>query len=105
MRPTGEELLQGVRGALLTYILPEVQSDYARTELTLIHVLLGMAAAEWDSAAQRLVDDNGTLRELARRSADAIDSDDASLAAELRALADEEDRSLRLSDLRAANDR
>lgn len=105
MRPNGEELLQGVRGALLEYILPEVQNDYARTELTLIHVLLGVAASEWDSAAQRLVDDNATLRDLARRGADAIERDEAALAGELRALADEEDRSLRLSDLRAANDR
>lgn len=103
MRPNGEELLQGVRAALIEYILPEVRTDYARTELTLIHVLLGIAAAEWDAAAQRLVDDNAALRDLARRAAEAID--DEALAGELRSLAGEEDRSLLLSDLRAANDR
>ncbi len=107
MRPNGEEILRGVQGALMTFVLPELQTDYARTELMAIQTLLGIAASDWDGAAQRLVDDNATLRDLARSAADALASvapDDA-FAGELRALADETDASLRLSDLRAANDR
>ena len=83
----------------------ELQTAYARTELMLVQTLLGILASEWDSGAQRLVDDNAALRELALRGAEALDSADASLAGELRSLAGEADPSLRLSDLSAANGR
>ncbi|MCH7719161.1 MAG: hypothetical protein IIB21_06790 [Chloroflexi bacterium] len=105
MRPNGEELLRGVQSSLTTYVLPELQTAYARTELMLVQALLGILASEWDSGAQRLVDDNAALRELALRGAEALDSADASLAGELRSLAGEADSSLRLSDLSAANGR
>jgi hypothetical protein len=103
MRPNGDEVLRGVQGSLLTYVLPELQSEYARTELMLASALLSIVGSELDGAAQRLVDDNAALRALALRGAAAIDA--APLADELRALAAETDASLRLSDLRAANDR
>ena len=105
MRPNGEELLRGVQSSLTTYVLPELQTAYARTELMLVQALLGILASEWDSGAQRLVDDNAALRELALRGAEALDSADAALAGELRSLAVESDPSLRLSDLSAANGR
>ncbi len=105
MRPNGEELLRGLQGSLSTYILPELQSAYARSELMITSALLGIVAAQWDGAAQRLVDGNAALRELARRGADALAGEDAVLADELRALADDADPSVRLSDLSAANDR
>ena len=109
MRPNGEELVRGVQRSLTTYILPEIQSAYARTELMLVLGLLGILASDWDSAAQRLVDDNASLRALALRGAEALDSADASLAAglaeDLRSLAGEAEPSLRLSDLSAANGR
>ena len=105
MRPNGEELLRGVQSSLTTYVLPELQTAYARTELMLVQALLGILASEWDSGAQRLVDDNAALRELALRGAEALDSADAALAGELRSLAGESDPSLRLSDLSAANGR
>ena len=105
MRPNGEELLRGLQGSLATYILPELPSAYARSELMITTALLGIVAAQWDDAAQRLVDGNAALRALARRGADAIAGVDAGLAAELRALAQEADPSVRLSDLSAANDR
>ena len=110
MRPNGEELLRGVQSALATYVLPEVQSAHAQLELVLAQALLGIAAAEWDGAAQRLVEENAALRELARRggavlvaAADAVGPEAAALADELRSLADETDRSVRLSDLSTAN--
>jgi hypothetical protein len=107
MRPNTVDLLQGVRGALRTYVLPEVQSDFARTELMLVDALLGIAASDWDAAAQRLFDGNGALRDLAQRAAETLDSEGGqpALASELRALAAETDASLLLSDLSAANDR
>lgn len=105
MRPNGEEELLGIQSALATYIMPELQTDHARLELLLVQALLGAVAAEWDSAAQRLVDDNAALRELASRGAKALAAGqrDASLADQLRSLAGEADPSLRLSDLSAAN--
>lgn len=103
MHPNGEEIVRGVQGALATHVLPELQSGYARSQMMIVQVLLGMAASEWDGAAQQLVDDNASLRALAARGADAVDEagDDESLAGELRALAGETDASVRLSDLRA----
>jgi hypothetical protein len=110
MRPNQQEVLTGTMRALATYILPELQTDHARLELTLINILLGSVAVELDGAAQQLVDDNAALRALARRGADALAASDGSsadtgaLADELRALAGEKDASVRLSDLTAAND-
>jgi hypothetical protein len=103
LRPTTDELLRGLQASFLTYVLPEVQSEFVRTELMISYALLGIAASEWDGAAQRLVDDNGALRALAGRAAAEID--DQPLAAELRALAEETDASVRISELAAANTR
>jgi hypothetical protein len=103
MRPTTDELLRGLQASLLTYVLPEVQSEFARTEVMLAYALLGIAANEWDGAAQSLVDDNAAMRPLLDRAADAVD--DSALASELRALAGERAASLRLSGLAEANRR
>ncbi len=105
MRPNAPELLQGIQRSLMTYVLPEVQSDHVRMELMLTNVMLGVAAREWDGAVQRLVDENAALRALAGRSATALDGvrDAAGFASELGTLASESDSSLRLSDLSAAN--
>ena len=64
MRPNSVEILQGIQGTLMTYVQPEVQGDYARTELMLVNILLGIVANAWDGAAQGLVDDNAALRDL-----------------------------------------
>ena len=106
MRPNGEELLRGIQSTLTTYILPELQTAHGRVELMLAQALLDVAAAEWDGAAQLLVDDNAALRELAHRGVEALGgAEHATLGEELRSLADEDDPSLRLSDLSAANGR
>jgi hypothetical protein len=107
MRPTGDELLRGVQRALMTYILPELQSEFARTELLLAHRLLDIAAEAWDSAVQRLVDENAFLRDVFRRAAlamgEAPREDMIAFAGELLALARSTDPSLRFSDLADAN--
>ncbi|OGO50955.1 MAG: hypothetical protein A2148_02370 [Chloroflexi bacterium RBG_16_68_14] len=107
MRPNGEELLRGIQNTLATYVLPEIESAHARFELVLVTALLGVVASEWDGAAQRLVDDNGALRELAGRGAAALAgrAEAGGPADELRSLAGEADSSLRLSELSAANGR
>lgn len=106
MRPNEQEVLQGIVGALGTYIMPELQTEHAKLEMMLISVVLGSLAGELDGAAQKLVDDNAALRELARRGAGAIaNGQNSDLAGELRSLADETDASVRLSDLSAANDK
>jgi hypothetical protein len=105
MRPNGEEVLRGVQGSLMTYILPEVQTAHAQLELVLVQRLLAIVADEWDGAAQRLVDDNAALRELAGRGAEALAAapDAQPLADGLRSLAGEAEPSLRLSDLSDVN--
>ncbi len=107
MHPNGEELLRGLQGTLATYVMPEVQTPHARLEIGLVQAMLGIAAAEWDGAAQRLVDDNASLRDLARRGPEALagSPEAAALADELRTLAEDLDPSVRLSDLSAANNR
>lgn len=105
MRPTGEELLRGMQDSLITHILPELQTAFAQMQVMLISALLGVVAGEWDGAAQRLVDDNAALRELARRGAEALAAtgDHTELADALGSLAQGSDPSLRLSELSAAN--
>ena len=109
MRPNSVEILHGIQGTLMTYVQPEVQGDYARTELMLVNVLLGIVANAWDSAAQGLVDDNAALRGLVGEAAKVLRSqalDGAGeLPDELAALAVETDTSVRISELSAANDR
>ncbi len=100
MRPNAEEVLRGVQASLLAYVLPELQTEYARQELMIIYALLGLVGAGWDTGAQHLLEDNSSLRELARRAAGALPG--GAVADELRALAAEEP-SLLLSQTAAAN--
>ena len=103
MRPNTEEVLRGVQRSLVTYILPELQSRYAQTQLMIVAGLLGMAADGWDTEAQRLVDDNASWRALTARAAEALSSRDGALARELRVLAQQSDASLLLTELSSAN--
>ena len=84
MHPNGEELLRGVLGTLATHVMPEVQTAHGQIQMALVLRLLGIAADEMDGGAQRLVEDNAALRELAGRGADALASaGDASVLANL----------------------
>ena len=107
MRPTATEVLQGIQGALATYVQPEVQSDYAQTELMLIQMLLGVVVQGYDDAAQNLVDDNAAMRSLAGDTAQVLQATPLAgakaLAEELGQLSKETDASVRVSELTAAN--
>ncbi len=109
MRPNSAELLQGIQGSLSTYILPDLQTDFARTELMLVQMLLGVVVQGYDDAAQGLVDDNAALRSLAADAAQVLHSaplgDSEALAERLQQLSKETDASVRLSELTEANDR
>ncbi len=109
MRPNSAELLQGIQGSLTTYILPDLQTDFVRTELMLVQMLLGIVVQGYDDAAQNLVDDNAALRSLAAEAARVLNKaplgESQALAGELEQLSGETDGSVRLSELTAANDR
>jgi hypothetical protein len=104
MHPNSEEVLRGVAGALVTHVLPELQSQYARAQLMFSVTMLGVVANGLDGAAQQLIDDNASLRALALRAADALSNerDAAALRDDLRAAGAGTDTSLLLSDLSAS---
>ena len=95
MRPNAEEIVRGVQASLLSIVLPEIQTEYARTQVTLMYVLLGIVANGIDVSCERLLADNGALRELTARAADAVATPEV-LANELLSLASTEP-SLRLT--------
>jgi hypothetical protein len=107
MHPNSEEVLRGVAGALVTHVLPELQSQYARAQLMFSVSMLGVVASGLDSGAQQLIDDNASLRALALRAADALSNerDAAALRDDLRAAGAGTDASLLLSDLSASSSR
>ena len=105
LRPDGVEILRGIQRSLHEYVLPELRSDYATAQVHYALGLLGALAAEWDQAAQRLVDDNADLRNIAGHLSWEVEARDPLLAAELRVAGDEHDADVRLSTLATANDR
>lgn len=105
LRPGGVEILRGIQRSLQEQILPEVRSEYATAQVHYALMLLNALAAEWDDAAQRLVDDNADMRNIAGHLSWEIEARDPALAAELRVAGDDKDPDVRLSTLTAANDR
>ena len=105
LRPGAEEIIRGIQQSLRAHVLPEVKTPYATAQVSYAIMLLSALAAEWDGAAQRLVEDNGALRGLAARAAEVPGIGDAALVAELRAAGAETDPDVRITTLSAANDR
>jgi hypothetical protein len=104
MRPNAEELLRGIQRSLASYVLPEVQSDYARAEVMFSSMMLGVLIRDLDGAAQQLVEDSAALRALALRGAEELAAAaEPELGAELRRLAATRDSTARLSGLSRAN--
>jgi hypothetical protein len=101
MKPNAEEVVRGVQAGLLSLVLPELQTEYVRTQVTLMYVLLGIVANGMDTSYERLLADNSALRELAARAAEAVEAQHV-LANELRSLASTE-ASLRLNELSSSN--
>lgn len=105
LRPGAEEIIRGVQRSLSVHVLPEVSSPYAQAQVNYALFLLNALAAEWDGAAQRLVEDNAAVRDWLGAAAARIAARDAAVAEELRAAAVEQESDLRISTLARANDR
>ncbi len=105
MRPDRDEMLAGVRRALVEFVAPEVKTVYGRTELTYAITLVSMIGRESEDAVANLVRENSELRRLLRAAGRRLQGRplaDAALTRELAAvgLADRQP-DLRLSALRA----
>lgn len=83
--PRVPDVLADLAGLLLRNAMPDVPDGERATNLGLAAALLGVAAEVWDGAAQNLVDENQALRVLLKEKG--------------------RDEDLRLSALRAQNDR
>lgn len=105
IRPDAVAIMRGIQRSLMTHVLPEVSSPYAAAQVHYAALLLNTLAAEWDGAAQRLIEDNSDLRAFCGRTAGRMRAESPTLAAELAAVAAEQDADLRLSTLGEANDR
>jgi hypothetical protein len=110
MRPHGLEAIQGIQQALMTQVLPEVQSSFAQSQLLYITLLLNALARYWDDGVQNLVDNHREMREIFAQAADAVntmppDAELQSLAADLRAESTRATPSLRMTALLEEDDR
>jgi hypothetical protein len=66
MRPDREEMLAGMRRALVEFVAPEVTSVYGRTELNYAINLLAVIARESEDVVANLVAEDAALRRLLR---------------------------------------
>ncbi|MEN8162019.1 MAG: hypothetical protein ABFS41_18260 [Myxococcota bacterium] len=101
MKPEPSQVLERVMQALLTEIGPAVQPGYRQATVTMQAMLLAMTREEMDRAAARRVEENAALRALFAKGAPLVP--DAALRARLSDAAGEEDTSLLVPDLEAAN--
>lgn len=88
MRPTGLELLRGVRTLLLEEVLPELTAPHLRMQLGLAIGMLAAAAAELDDAPAAYAEERGRALALAAEALPLLREHalDESLAGELEAL-------------------
>jgi hypothetical protein len=105
LKPDAVEIMRGIQRSLMTHVLPEVSTAYATAQVHYAVLLLNALVAEWDGAAQRLVEDNAELRAFCGRTAGQFQDTNPILAADLAAVVIEQDADLRLSTLGGANDR
>ncbi|MDR3512825.1 MAG: hypothetical protein P4L73_14410 [Caulobacteraceae bacterium] len=101
MKPDPDAVLGYLAGLMVQTIAPQVQPQYLAGVIGMSGMLLGMAAQEWDRAADRLVKENRAIRGLFRQ-AERVGLD-ADLAQEVRALAGGQDDDLRISALESVN--
>lgn len=101
MKPDPDVVLGYLAGLMVQTVAPQVQPQYLAGTIGMSGMLLGMAAQEWDRAADRLVRENRAIRALFRQ-AETVPLEPL-LAQELRALAGGDDDDLRVSALEGAN--
>ncbi|MGB5949900.1 MAG: hypothetical protein WBG82_11315 [Parvibaculum sp.] len=102
MKPEVDVVLGGFLGTLLTEIAPQLGAEYSLGSVGLIAMTVGMAAQEFDRAADLRVAENREMRALFSEAAKLVG--DRGLAARLKEAAASQDGSFRVSALNATND-
>ena len=65
MRPTTDIILIGVINMLFSDILPELCSNYAKTQVVLLSVMMGQLSLMWENTSQfPLIEENEDLRDV-----------------------------------------
>jgi len=72
VRPVGTEALRGLQAALMSAILPELQTQFAQDASQTMQMLLESLIGEWDAAVENLHADNQRLRDLLARASAVI---------------------------------
>jgi hypothetical protein len=88
MRPSGLEILRGVRSLLVTDVLPELAAPHLRSQVMLAVGMLDSAAREFDDAPAAFSDERARMIALASEALPVVRriSPESSMAGELGAL-------------------
>ncbi len=109
MRPYPEEVLQGIQAVVMTHALPEAQTDYTRSALSLSLVLAGIVAGRIDGIVESLTEENRKMRELLAEARSALgrckDGNAKSLADALKDVEKPGTTSLKVSEQRKEYER
>lgn len=101
MRPRIETVFQLVAADLLERVAPAIASSYHQGTVGMVATILVIAAEEWDRAASRRIEENGSIRALFRDATPAIKN--SALRKRLSEFAADQDRDFRVSALEANN--
>ncbi len=102
MKPEVDVVLGGVLGTLLMEIAPQLGAEYSLGSVGLIAMTIGMAAQEYDRAADIRVEENREMRALFGEAAGLVGN--ADLKSRLADAAATTESSFRVSALNATND-
>lgn len=101
MKPDLDIVMQGFLGTLLMDVAPHLNAEYSVGNVSIMGLMLFMAAEEHDRAAEIRVAENGEMRALFVHAATLVE--EAALKAKLAAAASGKDASLRIKALDAGN--
>lgn len=102
MKPDVGDFLNQAADTLSTEILPLLEDEYRAGTVSIIALMLKLAAEEYDRAAEIRVTENRAMRELFAEAADGLP--DAELALRLRDASQQRDDDLRVRALDETND-
>jgi hypothetical protein len=107
VRPYPEEVLKAVQTGVMAHFMPELQTNYARAQLTFAMLLFGIAQRDYDTAVPDLIEQNAALRTLiaeADAALGAVPGERAATARAKVAALPAGATSLKLSELRKENE-
>jgi hypothetical protein len=102
MRPNPDRTLQGIAMTLLTEVMREVRTPFGQSVVGMAGMLTMMVAEEFERGADRLIVENGAIRELLSAGLEVVG--EAQKAAIVSALATPAAPDYRISSLQAEND-